>query len=92
MSRLARLFRRGSSAPPDLRLLSRPGCHLCEEMHASVLPLVEARGGRLAVVDVDSDPALRARFGDEIPVLLAADGSVVAKARDPLARIARRLG
>lgn len=92
MTALGRLFGRKASAPPDLRLLSRPGCHLCEEMRAAVRPLVEAKGGRLSVVDVDSDPALAARFGNEIPVLLDAEDRVVAKVRDPIARIARRLG
>ena len=38
---------------PRLRLLSRPGCHLCEAMRR----------------EVDSDPALAAEFGEAIPVL-----------------------
>ena len=80
------------AAPPALRLLSRPGCHLCEDMKARVAPLVARLGGTLEEVDVDSDPALAARFGLEIPVLLDAGGRVVAKLRDPAERIARRLG
>ncbi len=88
-----RLFRRGSAGPPPaLRLLSRSGCHLCEEMEGVVGPLVLSLGGTLEVVDVDSDPALTARWGNEIPVLLDAEGRVVAKVRDSTARIARRLG
>jgi hypothetical protein len=42
-------------------------------------------------VDVDSDPALAARWGNEIPVLLDAEGRVLAKVRDSAAQIARRL-
>lgn len=80
------------AAPPALRLLTRPGCHLCEEMKARVLPLVRELGGTLTEEDVDADPALAARFGLEIPVLLDADGRVVAKSRDSVARIGRRLG
>jgi hypothetical protein len=77
------------SAP--LKLLSRPGCLLCEEMEAAVAPLLGARGLELQTVDVDSDPALRERFGNEIPVLLAPDGSVLAKARDGAASLRRRI-
>jgi hypothetical protein len=61
-------------------------------MKGVVGPLVLARGGALEVVDVDSDPALAARWGDEIPVLLDSEGRVVAKARDSAAQIASRLG
>ena len=88
-----RLFRRsGAVPPPALRLLSRSGCHLCEEMKGVVEPIVRTLGGTLEVVDVDSDPALAAKWGIGIPVLLDAEGRVVAKARDSAAKIARRLG
>ena len=88
-----RLFRRPRAGPPPaLRLLSRSGCHLCEEMKGVVGPLVRTLGGTLEVVDVDSDPALAARWGNEIPVLLDAEGRVVAKARDGATKIGRRLG
>jgi glutaredoxin-like protein DUF836 len=73
------------------RLLSRPGCHLCEEMKENVVPLLRARGETLIEVDVDSDAALAARFGNEIPVLLDPEGRVVAKVRDGAAALARRL-
>lgn len=86
-----RLFRRQSGAPLALRLLSRPGCHLCERLKATAEPLVRAAGGTLAEVDVDSDPALAARFGNEIPVILDAEGRVVAKALDGADAIRRRL-
>jgi Glutaredoxin-like domain (DUF836) len=89
---VGRLFGRRSAAPPALRLLTRSGCHLCEEMKARVGPLVSRLGGTLAEVDVDADPALSERFGLEVPVLLDEEGRVVAKSRDPLARIAKRLG
>ncbi len=57
-----------------------------------VLPLVAGLGGTLETVDVDSDPILAARWGNEIPVLLDAEGRVLAKVRDSAAKIARRLG
>lgn len=88
-----KLFGRPSGGPPPaLRLLSRPGCHLCDEMRSVISPLVERLGGTLETVDVDSDPALAAQWGREIPVLLDADGRLVAKARDGAKRITRRLG
>jgi hypothetical protein len=61
-------------------------------MRAAVSPLVKGLGGTLETVDVDSDPALAARWGNEIPVLLDAQGRVLAKVRDSAAQIARRLG
>jgi hypothetical protein len=61
-------------------------------MKGVVAPLVQTLGGTLEVVDVDSDAELAARWGNEIPVLLDAEGRVVAKARDSAARIVRRLG
>ncbi len=73
-------------------LLSRPGCHLCDEMAAELDAVLPAHGFTYKVVDVDSDPALRARFGGEIPVLLR-DGKTVAKVRlrpGQLARIVER--
>jgi hypothetical protein len=92
VSALGRLFRRRGATPPVLRLLTRPGGHLCGEMKAKVTPLVARLGGTLSEVNVDSDPALSERFGLEIPVLLDGEGRVVAKARDSATRIARRLG
>ena len=60
-------------------------------MRALVGPLVHSRGGTLEIVDVDADPALAARWGNEIPVLLDEKGRVVAKVRDSASKIGRRL-
>lgn len=58
--------------PAPLTLYHRQGCHLCEQMRAELAALY---GGELAVrtVDVDSDAALRARYGLEVPVLAAGE-------------------
>jgi len=53
-------------------LYSRPGCGLCEEMLSELASLPSARGIPIDVIDVDSDPAARARYGHKIPVLLFA--------------------
>jgi hypothetical protein len=54
-----------------LTLLSRAYCHLCDDMQAALAPLVARYGAELAVVDVDAEPALEARYGDRVPVLIA---------------------
>jgi len=61
--------------------MHRDGCGLCDEMLAEL----QALGRRQAlppidVVDVDSDPELRRRYGLNVPVLLL-DGSVVCRHR-----------
>ena len=56
-----------------LRLLSRPGCHLCEEMRRDVDALLADQPRTWEEVDVDSDPALAARYGQSIPVLFVND-------------------
>lgn len=87
-----RLFRPRASGPPfALRLLSRPGCHLCEVMLEAASPLVRERGGTLTVVNVDEDPALADVWGERIPALVDEQGRVVAKAGDSADRIRRRL-
>src|SRR5262245_47101574 len=54
-----------------LTLYGRAECHLCHEMEVVVAGVLAERGraGRVALetVDVDSDPALAARFGDRVP-------------------------
>jgi len=55
-----------------LTLYSRSYCHLCEEMARALGPLAAE-----APVDVDSDPALEARYGEKVPVLVDADGEEI---------------
>jgi hypothetical protein len=56
-----------------LTLLVRAYCDLCDEMRAAVTPLVAAAGATLDEIDVDTDPALDARWGTSVPVLLAGE-------------------
>ena len=58
-----------------LTVYSRTYCHLCDDMIAG---LRELQAGRfeLQVIDVDSDPALEARFGELVPVLMSAEGEL----------------
>ena len=55
-----------------VRLLTRVGCHLCDDA-AEVLARVCAETGTgWDTVDVDSDDELRAEYGDQVPVVLLA--------------------
>ena len=61
-------------------LYSRRGCHLCDEVKATLARL-ETRGGfTWKAVDVDSDPELRQKFTDEVPVVFI-DGKKAFKYR-----------
>ncbi|MEP6996606.1 MAG: glutaredoxin family protein [Betaproteobacteria bacterium] len=52
-----------------LTLLVRAYCHLCDDMRAALA--AHAAGVPVDELDVDADPALEARWGDKVPVLLA---------------------
>jgi Glutaredoxin-like domain (DUF836) len=52
-----------------LTLYGRKYCHLCDDMAAAAAPLAAECGLDLRYVDVDSDPALEARYGESVPVL-----------------------
>jgi thiol-disulfide isomerase/thioredoxin len=65
---------------PALTLYSRPGCHLCDDMKAVVERVAQSVPLTIEVVDITTDPALEARFGLEIPVLLI-EGKRAAKYR-----------
>lgn len=53
---------------PEVRVYSRPGCHLCELLIADLMPLLRGRA-RLALREVDDDPAWRECYGERIPVV-----------------------
>lgn len=50
-------------------IYSRPGCHLCEEMKATVESIARSIPLALEEIDISSDPTLTARYQLEIPVL-----------------------
>jgi glutaredoxin len=56
-------------------LLTRDGCAMCERARRRLAELTGELGFELAVTDVDAEahqgrPALRAEFGDRLPVVL----------------------
>ena len=64
----------------QLTLYSRPGCHLCDDMKATVATLAEAVPIALEVIDISNNPELERQYGLEIPVLLV-EGRKAAKYR-----------
>ncbi len=56
--------------PRRLVLYGRAWCHLCDDMRAALEPLIDGAGVRLDVIDIDSDPALQARYDEWVPVLV----------------------
>ena len=70
--------------PPERRvvLYERADCHLCDEVRV----LLDRVVGPSAYehIDVDSDAALAARYGDRVPVLTDAAGNELCHGRlDP---------
>lgn len=59
-----------------LTLFTRAGCPLCEDMAAQVNALIAGTGHVLQAVDVDSDPALKAQFGWDVPLLFGGDAEI----------------
>jgi glutaredoxin len=53
---------------PRVTLFGRPGCHLCEAAREVIERVCTDLGEQYVEVDVDSDPALADRFGEEVPV------------------------
>ncbi|WP_062518843.1 glutaredoxin family protein [Demequina silvatica] len=62
--------------PARVILYTREGCHLCIDARRIVREVCEEAGEDWAEVDIDSDPALRARYTDDIPVATV-DGQTV---------------
>ncbi|GGR01191.1 glutaredoxin family protein [Deinococcus ruber] len=54
---------------PLLTLYSRQGCHLCEDAENALQSL----GWAFTRSDVDADPALKEKYGFDVPVLVAED-------------------
>jgi glutaredoxin len=53
----------------EVRLYTRPGCHLCEEARREMLSAGCDEEFSLEEINIDDDPALRQMYGWEIPVV-----------------------
>ena len=58
-----------SAGPLEITLYTRPGCHLCEDAKAVMLPLLREFGATLREVNIDEDQELTRRYGLDIPVI-----------------------
>jgi thiol-disulfide isomerase/thioredoxin len=56
-----------------ITFLTRDYCHLCDTMRDALMPLAAAHGARVREIDVDTDPALEAAYGELVPVVLFGD-------------------
>jgi thiol-disulfide isomerase/thioredoxin len=73
---------RGAGVVIAIRLYTRSGCHLCDDMKAVLQRVVAATAHPIEIeeIDISTDAALEARYGEEIPVL-EIDGRKAAKYR-----------
>jgi len=60
---------------PDVVLLTKADCHLCAAARDAVERVTSSLGLTWTEQSIDTDPALRERYAEEIPVLLI-DGEV----------------
>lgn len=59
---------RPTSGPVRVTLYSRPGCHLCDEAREVIERVCADLGVEHDEVNIDDDPDLQDRFGEEVPV------------------------
>jgi glutaredoxin len=56
--------------PARLQLITRQGCHLCENAATTLEQIAAEAGLATTSVDVDADTELQAEYGDRVPVVL----------------------
>ena len=74
----------------ELELYTRPACHLCDEMKEALSRAVSGLDVRLTEIDVESDPELERRYGNDVPVLLV-NGHKAFEHRATEAELRRRI-
>ncbi|MEV0329597.1 NrdH-redoxin [Micromonospora echinospora] len=58
------------STDARLMLITRPGCHLCDDAREALARVVAVTGDRWTERDVTGDLELEREYGDRLPVLL----------------------
>jgi glutaredoxin len=59
-----------SPADHEVTLITRVGCHLCDDAAVTLRRLSTELGFRYAELDVDADFARRVEYSDRVPVIL----------------------
>jgi VanZ family protein len=83
----------GAAPPAKMRaltLLSKPGCHLCDEAEAVILEVRSEIPFAYERVDVSGDAELSSRYGLELPVVLMGGRKIFKHRVDP-EKLRRRL-
>ncbi len=57
----------------DVIVYHREGCHLCEDVVASLSQLQEDLGYRIKQIDIDEDPKLQKKYDADVPVVMVND-------------------
>jgi glutaredoxin len=52
-----------------VRLLSKPGCHLCDDAREIVAAVCAELGESFEEVSIESDPELQREYSEQIPVI-----------------------
>ncbi|MBA3528527.1 MAG: glutaredoxin family protein [Propionibacteriaceae bacterium] len=60
--------RRNAAEQPRVVVLTRPGCHLCEEALAVVAAVCAQTGDQWSEQDITGDPDLTRHYTDQVPV------------------------
>jgi len=60
----------GAAVAPRVVLYTRPNCHLCEVAHADLARICGELAVAFVEIDVDTDPELRAEYGDRVPAIM----------------------
>lgn len=56
------------TSQPRIRVLTRPGCHLCADALAAIAAVCAQTGDDWVEEDITTDPELGRRYTDQIPV------------------------
>lgn len=84
----------GGAAPgrtARVQLYTRADCHLCDVARAELAPLAAEYAAEVDEIDVDTDPEMRAEYGDRVPVVVV-DGREVGYFTVPAAALRAALG
>jgi glutaredoxin len=65
------------------KILSKPGCHLCDEAKEIIFVNVSHLPAEIEMVNIEEDPALFAEYCNDIPVIFLNDRKIFKHRVDP---------